>query len=486
LHTFLAMSPPDRSWTVAPTLAWFTGALVVALIAVDGDAGALARRLTAPRDEAGGAPAIAGGPAPAAPDDDPILDGVGGVHEGGGAEVVAGTRGAGTAGGAARAAFAIEDVCVAPAGAAADACTRWATDGFLDAFAQAKAGTLGHPLRASFYGDSVVANDEIPGQLRTRLQTDLGDGGPGFVFVTPPHRFCAHAAIRRGASGTWTTHAVSTSLVADQLYGVGGSTTDTVDGSATIKLAAGKVAHAELYYLEQPGGGRAVLTADGAEVVHVDSAAATKKAAFAAATVDGGAAQFVVRADGRLRVFGLDLENDGGAVVDNLGIVSVNVKNLAQNRADHLVGQLAHRAPDLVLIMIGANEAQWLGPGDQDTRDYQGHYEAVLAPVRKARPDASCVVVSPTDQAFSKDGGFPSRPVMPVLVEAQRRAAQAQGCAFFSTYDWMGGKGSAEKWFKHGLVGSDFQHLSRRGATKLADAIYEALRTAAAGRHAPR
>ena len=64
---------------------------------------------------------------------------------------------------------------------------------------------------------------------------------------------------------------------------------------------------------------------------------------------------------------------------------------------------------------------------------------------------------------------------MPLLVDAQRKAAHASGCAFFSTYDWMGGKGSAAKWFKKGFVGTDFQHLSHKGAVKFADAVYDAL-----------
>jgi lysophospholipase L1-like esterase len=176
-----------------------------------------------------------------------------------------------------------------------------------------------------------------------------------------------------------------------------------------------------------------------------------------------------------VRLFGIDLENTTGAVVDNLGIVSVNVKSFAAGDAAHWSTELAHRSADLVMIMIGANEAQWLGPGDKDTKEYQSHYDKILAPIRKARPDAACLVVSPTDQAEAKDGEYPSRPVMPVLVEAQRKAALAAGCGFYSTYDWMGGKGSAAKWYRNGLVGSDFQHLSRKGANKMADAVYDAL-----------
>src|SRR6201999_2611231 len=144
--------------------------------------------------------------------------------------------------------------------------------------------------------------------------------------------------------------------------------------------------------------------------------------------------------------------------------VSVNVKSYANNDAAHWQAELSHRGADLVMIMIGANEAQWLQPHDQDTKVYQAHYESVLAIIRAARPDAACLVVSPTDQAEAKDGAFPSRPVMPVLVDAQAKAAKAQGCAFYSVYQWMGGRGSAAKWFAKNLVSSDFQHLSKKGA----------------------
>jgi hypothetical protein len=83
--------------------------------------------------------------------------------------------------------------------------------------------------------------------------------------------------------------------------------------------------------------------------------------------------------------------------------------------------------------------------------------------------------MSPTDQAEAKGDSYVSKPIIPVLVEAQRNAAHAQGCAFFSTFDWMGGKGSAAKWFKKHLVSSDFTHLSKSGALKVSDAVYDAL-----------
>ena len=453
------MSAPDRSWTIAPTLLWFGGLVIAGLWLFDSDLHALADRLTSRREDGPAGPAITARPvvvADVASDDPDDAPGVPAVS-------ASGDRASGGA---------LEDTCLEGTPAA---CKRWAMDGFYRAVAAEEAGKLGRAVRVSWYGDSVVATDAIPGRLRTRLQADLGDGGPGFVFAIPPHRFVHHEGITRSQSGTWLTHAVSTQPAGDAIYGVGGSSTETAGGSATIKLVHGKATAVALHYLAQPGGGTAIIKGDGAELVRAETRADAKQSGMATATVAAGASKFAIETKGKVRLFGLALENASGVTVDNLGIVSVNVKNFTHRESASWASELEHRRADLILIMIGANEAQWLGPADADTKAYAANYGKVLAPIRKARPDATCLVVSPTDQAEAKDGGYPSRPVMPVLVEAQRKAAKANGCAFFSTYDWMGGKGSAAKWFKKGLVGSDFQHLSRKGANKMADAVHAAL-----------
>jgi len=453
------MSGPDRSWTVAPALLWFAGCLVVGLCVLDGGVWAVADRLTARRSAEvapAAGPVFTAKPAVVAEikDEEPVARP---------AQIVAADRSK---------ILALEDLCLDGTN---ESCKRWAMDGFYRAVEGAKQGKLGRAVRVSWYGDSVIATDAIPGRLRTLLQGELGDGGPGYVYVVPPHRFCGHEAITRTSSGGWTAHAISTTQIADGLYGVGGSTAETDDGRATIALNAGTASQVELYYLAQPRGGAATITADGKSLAAVETKNATKHAGYAAATVEGGAKKFEITTAGKVRLFGIDLENPGGAVVDNLGVVSVNVKSFDANNAEHFAAELAHRGADLVMIMIGANEAEWLGPTDRDTKDYAAHYAKILAAVRSARPDAACLVVSPTDQAEARDGDYASRPVMPVLVTAQRTAARAQGCAFYSTYEWMGGKGSAAKWFRKGLVGSDFQHLSRKGANRLSEALFGTL-----------
>ena len=459
------MAGSDRSWTIAPALLWFCGFLCAGLVAFDGGLRALADRLVQQRE-----PPPVGGAAAFAPAAAPVTVAEADIDKDEKPPQVPVDKGDRSRVGV------LEDVCIDGAPAA---CKRWGMDGFYRALADAKRGKLGRALRVSWYGDSVVAGDTLPARLRSRLQQDLGDGGPGFVFVVPPHRFCLHQGITRSSNESeWASYAFSTVTVPDGLYGPGGATAETYGANTTIRLAAGKVTQVELYYLEQKGGGTIKVFADGAEVIRADTRGDKKTAAYAPATVPAGAAKFKLEVEkGRSRAFGLTLENATGAVVDNFGIVSASVQSFSARDAAHFSAELGHRGADLVMIMLGSNEATWLSPGDHETKQYQARYEKMLDPVRQGRPNASCLVLSPTDAAETKDGSYRSRPVIPVLVEAQRKAAQAKGCAFYATYEWMGGRGSAVKWYRSGLLGGDFVHLSPRGANKLADGVYDALTT---------
>jgi hypothetical protein len=373
---------------------------------------------------------------------------------------------------------AIEDTCVDPAGAAGAACKRWAMDGLYAQLARSTGATV--PVRVSYYGDSVSATDEIPGRLRNRLQDVFGDGGPGFVFAAPPHRFNHTLAVDENARG-WVAYAVSTSLnVADGLYGVGGSTAEA-DGDGTIKLTpktpSGKISHVDVYYLAQPKGGSADVMVDGDVKATIDTTGDAKKAGYSAFDVPDAEHKVELKVThGRVRLFGLTLERAPGIVVDNMAIISATPMNEENNKPEHWQEQLAHRGADLVILMLGTNEAEWLTPGKHALGEYAVSWQKLLAPIRAARPDAACLVVSPLDQAELKDDGtVASRPVMKYMVDVQRKAAQAAGCAFYDTYTWQGGRGAAIKWNRYGWVDADFQHLSGKGTAMVADGLADAI-----------
>jgi lysophospholipase L1-like esterase len=350
-----------------------------------------------------------------------------------------------------------------------------ALDGFVSALKAQRAKTAARPLRISYFGDSLTANDQITNALRTKLAALLGDGGPGFAWAVEPHPYNQHRALSRWVTGSWRVNGISTRPAPDQLLGFGGSA--ETDGGGTIRFApASPVSSIDVHYLAQPRGGTLSILADGKPVASIPTSGEKKKGEFARAEIPDGTKKIELRASGRVRLFGASLEAATGSVVDNLGVNSATAKQMSRyNLADHLRNQLAHRAPDLVVVMLGTNEAEWLAPNGSGMAEHEKLYGELLASVRAANPNGSCLVVSPLDQTDWRAENMPPRASIPAMVDAQRRAASANNCAFWDVYTWMGGKGASKQWLRRGLLMKDFQHPTTPGAQRIAAALYAGL-----------
>lgn len=365
----------------------------------------------------------------------------------------------------------LEDTCAEPAGAASG-CKRRALDHWTAALAAQKAGKADRPLRISFLGDSLTAGDEYVHGLRQKIGALVGAGGPGYVHAANPHPYDQNASVVRWAGGDWTVYGVSATVPADRLLGLGGS----IEGGGTIRFATvAPVRSIDVHYLAQPKGGALSIVFD-KTTVKVDTAGDAKKSEFKRVELPEGTKRVELSTSGNVRLFGATLEAQKGVVIDNLGVVNATAKGFAQNiQQDHLRNQLAHRAPDLTIVMLGTNEAEWLAAKGPGMEEHEKVFGELVATVRAANPNASCLVISPLDQMDWRDPQFRPRASVPAMVEAQHRAAVAHGCAFWDIYAWMGGKGSSLEWFRKGLVIKDFQHPTVQGAALIAEALYGGL-----------
>lgn len=361
------------------------------------------------------------------------------------------------------------DPCVGGSGAT---CTR-ALDGFYRALAATEAGTATRATRITYLGDSLTADDKVAQHLRDVLGDRFGDGGPGFVHALPPHPYCRARTVKRTASKAWKLWGVATPFPADRLLGLGGGSAESQGGgSVRFTTRQPNVTRAEVYYLAQPGGGTLTIGADGT-TTSVATAAPAKKAEFATVALTAPLGKLDLKAAGRVRLFGVVLEAARGIVVDNLGVVNATAKAWAKNRSDHWQGQLARRAPDLFVVQIGANEAAWIGRADLET--YAQTIESLVRPMRAANPTASCLVISPFDRIAWAEKGGPPLASIPKMVEANRAAAAAAGCAFWDAYAWMGGPGSSKTWRRAGWMTNDFAHPTPAGDARIARALSDAL-----------
>jgi lysophospholipase L1-like esterase len=357
----------------------------------------------------------------------------------------------------------------------------------MDAFYRAlHATTQGAGLaRAAHWGDSTIAADGITAQVRKRLQARFGNGGPGYLSAGMDPRWNIRKDVSIQREGTWDT--VSLLLGGGNgRYGFGGIVS-TASADATLSISAPKgsdgkpvpMHHFEVWY--QGGVDR------GSWWATVDGTAAGGGSAAAAAAVDlrhtedfpAGYTRVTIGATGgSVPFYGVVMETAGpGVVWDALGVVGVGSRSFTQHSRRHLSAQVAQRDPDLVVVMLGGNELGLpaLGKGNGD--GYIPYFSDTVRRLRAGAPNAGCLLLTPVDQG-TREGGDPrTKPNLPRLVDAQRRAAEAEGCAFWNTWHAMGGDGAIVRWslLKPPLAWTDLNHLSKAGqdiiGNLLADAI---------------
>jgi lysophospholipase L1-like esterase len=168
------------------------------------------------------------------------------------------------------------------------------------------------------------------------------------------------------------------------------------------------------------------------------------------------------------------LERDGpGVVYDSLGLVGARANRLLNYDPAHIRSQLERRGVSLLVLGFGGNEAS-----DERTEEaFYEDYVQVLRHMRQGREDLACLVFAPLDQGRRHGGRIRTLPTIPRIVAAQRRAAFDSGCAFYDTWQAMGGEDAMRHWHKAQprLAMSDFRHATPAGYEVIGNMFYKAL-----------
>jgi lysophospholipase L1-like esterase len=364
-----------------------------------------------------------------------------------------------------------------------------ALDAFYAALARTESKRPGAITRVTHYGDSPITSDGITGTVRRLLQTRFGDAGHGFILMDRPWAWYSHDAITFTSGGGWTDDAIFNGKTEDGQYGLGGVTFSANGPGKYARYAPASTGETgksfsrmEVYYLQQPGGGQFSITVNDEREQTISTGNDAARSGFTEVRApQAGSNTFqVTTTGGDVRLFGAVLENDGpGVVYDSLGVNGAYAGLLATvMNAEHWKEQLRHRSPDLVVINYGTNESQ--DATNAQLERYERDLREVIRRVREALPAASLLVVSPMDRGQRAPGGkIITKPTIPLIVEMQKRVALDTNCAFFNTFEAMGGDGTMAKWYegrgKNRLVREDLTHPSAEGGKVVGQLIYEAL-----------
>lgn len=338
-------------------------------------------------------------------------------------------------------------------------------------------------VRVLVYGASHTQADVYPGYLRAYLQSRFGNGGQGFVSVVRVNRWFKYADLSVEESKGWVCEtAVRASSRKDGYYGLlgaCGSATNKRDKTTLIpRDEAVTASRYELWYLAQPDGGRLELFVDGKKHGIVDTDAPQIGPGYYGFEVEPGAHTIEVRAkgDGEIRLFGMVMETEQpGVVVDTLGIAGTRASSMLAWDQDTWTDNIRRRDPDLYILAYGTNEAT---DDSQPISDYREKLREVLARLRSAAPEASCLLLGPGDfpREIEEDVWVP-RPRVSEIIDVQRDLAYEMGCGFWDARAFMGGVNSMHTWAtsRPQMASRDHVHLTKRGYVRMGMAVTDAM-----------
>lgn len=336
--------------------------------------------------------------------------------------------------------------------------------------------------RALFYGASHTAADVWTGELRRRWQGRWGEAGHGFFLPAKWNVGYRQQDMVVEASRGWTIlrhKREDGGTVGD--YGLLGVAMEShnpeefAEIRTTVEAKLGRRFDLlEVWPRLQRDGGDLVVTIDGqAHTVP------TRDGSAAVVTWKLADTPHQVRiqpaGNGSAGLYGVVTERArAGVVLDQLGIPGMRASIHLHWREDRWAEQAARRKPDLVVLAYGTND---LGADSDEPMDaYAQSWRKVLQRLRRAAPQAACVIVGPTDRLLKDSHGLKvSAPRTAAVIETQRRVAAEMGCAHWDARAAMGGDGAMLRWQALGWATRDDVHLTREGYVKLAELFDAAL-----------
>lgn len=342
-------------------------------------------------------------------------------------------------------------------------CSRWALDRFYHRLDQL-VETRERSVRILQLGDSHIAADYITKTARLRLQGEFGTGGRGFIH---PEQHASYGGRRLKRGADWKRSRVVDPGQEGQPFGFSGIAIEAVRRGDKVQYSLRDDSVVEVVYLARRGGGTAEVTVDGRSVGQIDARAdrpETRGKRFSIpprdSTLEKDARVFQIQATSPgLRIFGLSfVRKKAGIILDAVGPVGTDAYTYLAMEEDSFGQTVEFMDPDLVIIMLGGNDALRIRTGRATLADVRGHFEALVDRVRASVPAADCMLWSPMDAGERVRGEIVQRSYIEEVRQLQAEVARAKGCAYWDMYEAMGGRGSIQRWYEANIINKDLIH----------------------------
>jgi len=364
---------------------------------------------------------------------------------------------------------------------------------FFKALNELKSGKRSQ-LRIMHYGDSQIEGDRITGYIREQWQKKYGGNGPGLL---PTFEAVPSSGIDQENDGNWKRYALfgaRDTSVKHKRYGMlanFGRYMDVLPDSLRrdtkkvgITLRPNKIGYSKARSYSTLrmwlGDNKDSVKVNifnsgllvGSEIISPGNA--TEKRWSLGTTP----AELRIEFEGKdsPNIWALSLEGSGGIMVDNIGLRGSSGTIFKNIDRSLLTAQLKSVNPGFFILQFGGNTIPYI-KSKEEADQYGSWFAGQIKLLKQICPEASFLVVGPSDMAYKDGQKFVSYPYIEQVRDGIKSAAFAEGAAYWDLYEVMGGQNSMSTWVGADppLAAPDYVHFSPKGTRTVSELLFQSI-----------
>jgi lysophospholipase L1-like esterase len=172
-------------------------------------------------------------------------------------------------------------------------------------------------------------------------------------------------------------------------------------------------------------------------------------------------------------IYGVSLTCGSGISFDNIPLRGSSGLEFTSADKQFLRRVVKNLNVKMLILQFGVNVVPYVR---SNYAFYEKSFSNQLSFLKSIDPDLQIIVLGVGDAAQQTENGIESYPNIEKIRDAQRNAAFANGCAFWDSYQAMGGKNSMYSWVHADppLAQKDYTHLTRAGAQIIGELFFRA------------
>ena len=354
---------------------------------------------------------------------------------------------------------------------------------FFEALQEAKTGKK---IRVMHYGDSQIEGDRISGYLRNELQKEFGGRGPGYqqAFEVIPT-----IGITQSASENWvrkTVYGRRDTSIRHKDYGLLAHFSTYVPDSAVVDSLPDawlEFEPSKITYSRAKSWKKIVIRYGNNEAPFMlnlfENDSLIENKIVQPSGANGRLAWNFKTTPDKVRfefkgsapdIYGISFEGHSGVNLDNIPLRGSSGTIFKKISKAQLAAQYKPLNVELFLLQFGGNTVPYIKDTIAAAR-YGRWFKSQINYIKSIEPNASIIVIGPSDMAVKDGDKFVTRPYLTDVRDALKKSAFDTGCGFWDIYEVMGGQNSMKTWVESepALAGNDYTHFTPKGARKMAE-----------------